>query len=101
MIWIRSFVREQGAGPAVVQAIDVTDVADDPATADDPIFRATDRRSAMILLQQVAAHFRRAEPSSPIPLLLDRAEGIAGKDFFGLLREAFPAGSLKVDEQPG
>jgi type VI secretion system protein ImpA len=55
----------------------------------------------MILLQQVAAHFRRAEPSSPIPLLLDRAEGIAGKDFFGLLREAFPAGSLKVDEQPG
>ena len=53
------------------------------------------------MLQQVAAHFRRAEPSSPIPLLLDRAEGIAGKDFFGLLREAFPAGSLKVDEQPG
>jgi hypothetical protein len=33
--------------------------------------------------------------------LLDRAEGIAGKDFFGLLRETFPAGSLKVDEQPG
>lgn len=71
-------------------------------TADDaPAFRAADRRTAMMLLQQVAAHFRRAEPSSPIPLLLDRAEGIAGKDFFGLLREAFPAGSLKVDEQPG
>jgi type VI secretion system protein ImpA len=66
-----------------------------------PDFQATDRRTAMIFLQQVAAHFRRAEPSSPIPLLLDRAEGIAGKDFFGLLREAFPAGSLKVDEQPG
>ena len=66
-----------------------------------PPFRAADRRTAMTLLQQVAAHFRRAEPSSPIPLLLDRAEGIAGKDFFGLLREAFPAGSLKVDEQPG
>jgi type VI secretion system protein ImpA len=66
-----------------------------------PAFRAADRRNALILLQQVSAHFRRAEPSSPIPLLLDRAEGIAGKDFFGLLREAFPAGSLKVDEQPG
>jgi type VI secretion system protein ImpA len=74
----------------------------DEAPADDaPAFQATDRRTAMLLLQQVAAHFRRAEPSSPIPLLLDRAEGIAGKDFFGLLREAFPAGSLKVDEQPG
>ena len=66
-----------------------------------PAFRADDRRAAMALLQQVAAYYRRAEPSSPIPLLLDRAEGIAGKDFFGLLREAFPAGSLKVDEQGG
>lgn len=80
----------------------VTDGADSEAVAGDvSIFRAADRRTAMMLLQQVAAHFRRAEPSSPIPLLLDRAEGIAGKDFFGLLREAFPAGSLKVDEQPG
>jgi type VI secretion system protein ImpA len=64
-------------------------------------FRADDRRTAMALLQQVSAHFRRAEPSSPIPVLLERAESIAGKDFFGLLRETFPAGSLKVDEQPG
>jgi len=73
----------------------------DAAAADAAAFRAADRRAAMLLLQQVAAHFRRAEPSSPIPLLLDRAEGIAGKDFFGLLRETFPAGSLKVDEQSG
>ena len=80
----------------------VTNDGENVATTDDAwTFRAADRRTAMILLQQVAAHFRRAEPSSPIPLLLDRAEGIVGKDFFGLLREAFPAGSLKVDEQPG
>jgi type VI secretion system protein ImpA len=80
----------------------VTDDGGGESTPDDTAtFRAANRRTAMILLQQVAAHFRRAEPSSPIPLLLDRAEGIAGKDFFGLLREAFPAGSLKVDEQPG
>jgi type VI secretion system protein ImpA len=54
----------------------------------------------MALLQQVAAHYRRAEPSSPIPVLLERAEGFAGKDFFALLREAFPAGALKIEEQP-
>jgi len=78
----------------------VTDAVNDGSVSEDTsVFRAPDRRKALILLQQVAAHFRRAEPSSPIPLLLDRAEGIAGKDFFGLLREAFPAGSLKVDEQ--
>jgi type VI secretion system protein ImpA len=65
----------------------------------DPAFLAADRRTAMALLQQVAAHYRRAEPSSAIPVLLDRAEGIAGKDFFALLREAFPAGALKIEEQ--
>jgi type VI secretion system protein ImpA len=88
------------AGPGDGQA-EAADSGDGEASDAAPAFRAGDRRTAMILLQQVAAHFRRAEPSSPIPLLLDRAEGIAGKDFFGLLREAFPAGSLKVDEQPG
>lgn len=67
--------------------------------AADPSFRAVDRRTAMALLQQVAAHYRRAEPSSPIPVLLDRADGIVGKDFFALLREAFPAGALKIEEQ--
>jgi type VI secretion system protein ImpA len=76
-------------------------VTEESNDSEVPAFRAANRRAAMLLLQQVATHFRRAEPSSPIPLLLDRAEGIAGKDFFGLLREAFPAGSLKVDEQPG
>jgi type VI secretion system protein ImpA len=65
----------------------------------DPAFRAPDRRSAMALLQQVAAHYRRAEPSSPIAVLLERADAIAGKDFIALLREAFPAGALKIEEQ--
>jgi type VI secretion system protein ImpA len=60
-------------------------------------FSAPDRRTAMGYLQQVAAHFRRAEPSSPIPLLLDRADRMAGKDFVTLLRDALPAGSLSVD----
>lgn len=61
-------------------------------------FEAPDRRAAMALLRQVAVHFRRAEPSSSIPLLLDRAEGIQGKDFFSLLRDLLPAASLRVDE---
>jgi len=86
---------------ASLPVVTANESGDNPVAEDAPAFQAADRRSAMVLLQQVAAHFRRAEPSSPIPLLLDRAEGIAGKDFFGLLREAFPAGSLKVDEQPG
>lgn len=66
----------------------------------DPAYRVSDRRGAMALLQQISAHYRRAEPSSPIPVLLDRAEAIVGKDFIALLREAFPVGTLKNEEQP-
>ena len=62
-----------------------------------PLFTAPDRRTAIGLLQQVAAHFRRTEPSSPIPLLLERADRMAGKDFVTLLRDALPAGSLSID----
>lgn len=54
-------------------------------------FRAADRRAAMGLLHDVAAYFRHAEPSSPIPLLLDRAQGIVGKDFAAILREILPS----------
>ncbi len=60
-------------------------------------FSALDRRGAMALLQQVSEHFKRAEPSSPIPLLLERATKMVGKDFVTLLRDSLPAGSLSVD----
>jgi type VI secretion system protein ImpA len=69
-----------------------------PAESVVPGTRSTQRDGAA--LQQVAAHYRRAEPSSPIAVLLERAEAIVGKDFIALLREAFPAGALKIEEPP-
>jgi type VI secretion system protein ImpA len=60
-------------------------------------FSALDRREAMALLQKVSEHFRRAEPSSPIPLLLEGAGKMVGKDFVTLLRDSLPTGSLSVD----
>lgn len=62
------------------------------------VFRAVNRQEAVALLSQVATYFRSVEPSSPVPTLLDHAASLAGRDFFGLLRDVLPAAALRVDE---
>jgi type VI secretion system protein ImpA len=60
--------------------------ATEGATACDPP-RATSRQEAFALLEQVAVHYRLAEPSSPISLILDRARGFATQDFLAVLKD--------------
>lgn len=79
-----------GINPAFtvsVNAVASTSLEDD-LTIEPPT--APDRASALALLGVVAAHCRTTEPSSPIPLLLDRARTLSARDFLGLLKEMFP-----------
>ena len=46
------------------------------------------------LIDGVAAHMRKAEPSSPAPYLLDRAKSLASRDFLSLLRDLLPEEAL-------
>jgi type VI secretion system protein ImpA len=62
------------------------------------VFKAATRQQAMALLNEVAMYFRMAEPSSPIPMLIDIARAAAGRDFMQLLRETLPPHTLRVDE---
>ncbi len=48
---------------------------------------AATRAGAIALIDSVAAHLRRAEPSSPLPWLLERAKTLAPRDFLGLLKD--------------
>ena len=48
---------------------------------------ANTRREAVALLEQVAAYYRSVEPSSPIPVLLERASGMVERDFLTLLKD--------------
>lgn len=50
------------------------------------------RDAAVRAISEAADYFRRHEPSSPIPLLLDRAKRMAGMNFLQLL------GELKVEQ---
>lgn len=79
---------EQAAGPAAVGAIGT-------------------RQDAVRAMEAVAEFFRRNEPSSPIPLLLERAARLVSKSFLEVLADMAPeavaqaraAGGLRKDEE--
>ncbi len=43
-------------------------------------------------LDKVCEYYRRTEPSSPVPFLLERAKRMAAMDFVELMRELAPDG---------
>ena len=52
----------------------------------------TSRLEASTAMEAVEKFYQRSEPSSPIPLLLNRARTYAGKDFATLMKEIGPSG---------
>ena len=65
------------------------------ASSGSPQYRIEFRAQAIALLEQVQRFFRHAEPSSPVPMLCDRARALAERDFMGVLREVLPKAALK------
>ena len=59
-------------------------------------YRVESRGQAITLLEQVQRFFRHSEPSSPVPMLCDRARALAERDFMGVLREVLPKAALKT-----
>ena len=55
---------------------------------------APSRAAALALIDNVASHMRRVEPSSPAPYLLDRAKALASRDFLSLLQDVLPEDDL-------
>jgi type VI secretion system protein ImpA len=48
------------------------------------------RQDAVRALEAIAAFYRQAEPSSPIPMLLERAKRLVSKDFLEVIAEIAP-----------
>ena len=67
-----------------------------PSEGDSPQYRIESRGQAIALLEQVQRFFRHAEPSSPVPMLCDRARALAERDFMGVLREVLPKAAFKT-----
>jgi len=55
-----------------------------------PNFSAASRAEATQILSSVESFFRAAEPSSPIPMLLQKARGYLNRDFSSILSDLIP-----------
>jgi type VI secretion system protein ImpA len=67
-----------------------------PGDSQDIVFSVENRTQALALMEKVAAYFRQAEPSNPVPFLIDKAKEMAQRDFLALLRDVLPEGALKT-----
>jgi predicted component of type VI protein secretion system len=85
---------------ADVNAPPATDGGNGPISA-APRYRVSSRGQALALLEAIGAHFRNAEPSSPIPFLIDRARDLALRDFLSVLSALLPEDALKTINPSG
>ena len=84
--------------------------ASDEASAGEPAAGGTgavavngirSREDATRALDAVAAWFRTNEPSSPVPLLIERAKRLVAADFFAVLEELAPDGLSQAKAASG
>jgi type VI secretion system protein ImpA len=83
----RVFVGPDGAFTVPVKSLAGAPSAELARAAPEP---APSRAAALALIDAVAQHMQRAEPSSPVPYLLDRARNLASRDFVSLLYDVLP-----------
>jgi type VI secretion system protein ImpA len=70
----------------------IEEVVEDGAQARPNLKAIASREDAVRALDAVADFFRRAEPSSPVPLLVDRAKRLVSKNFLEVLEDLAPGG---------
>jgi type VI secretion system protein ImpA len=70
-------------------------VEESPSEGPAPRYTVTNRAQAIALIDAVHRYFRRSEPSSPVPLLCERARALAERDFMGVLKDVLPKDALR------
>lgn len=79
--------------------------AEGAAAGAAPVKRAageiTSRDDAIRMMGKIAEFIRKAEPSSPVPILLERAQKLVGKDFISILRNVAPDGLDQIERLKG
>jgi type VI secretion system protein ImpA len=55
------------------------------------------REDVVRQIDRVCAYYRRYEPSSPVPLLLERAKRLVSKDFLEIIRDLTPSGVAEAE----
>jgi type VI secretion system protein ImpA len=89
----RLFVGSEPVFAVPVSGIRPSEPPSEPTEGPKPD-AAESRAAALGLIEAVAAHMRRVEPSSPAPYLLDRAKALASRDFLSLLKDLLSEDAL-------
>ncbi len=87
----RLFVGPEGAFTVPVKSLSSAPSVEISRAEPEP---APTRAAALALIDAVAAHMSRAEPSSPAPYLLERARNLATRDFLSLLHDVLPEDAI-------
>lgn len=59
------------------------------------------REDVVKAIDRICAYYARNEPSSPVPLLLQRAKRLVAKDFMEILRDMVPSGVSEAEQIGG
>lgn len=94
---VHNILRNQLARRGVALDAVEGDAAGDAATPASVPGEIRSRDDAIRVLEQVCEYFRKNEPSSPVPLLLQRAKRLISKDFMEILRDLTPQGVSEAE----
>ena len=100
---IRSLLAEHLARRGVTDEADA-DAGSDGAAAGGggaAVGEIRSREDVVRILDRMSEYFRKNEPSSPVPLLLQRAKRLVSKDFMEILRDLTPDGVSQAEKIGG
>ncbi len=90
--------------PAAVEGSGAAgDAADGPGGAGAPSMTGEikSRDDVLRVLDKICGYYERAEPSSPIPILLKRSKRLVSASFFDIVRDIAPDGLSQVENLAG
>lgn len=94
---VRGIIREQlGRRGVAVDPVDGEETSGEAVAPSVP-GDIRSRDDAIRMLDRVSEYFRKNEPSSPVPLLLQRAKRLISKDFMEILRDLTPKGVSEAE----
>jgi type VI secretion system protein ImpA len=85
------YLAERGVGTAAPEGQDRA-TGGGEGVAGGGLGQIQSRDDAIRLIDRVSEYFRKNEPSSPVPLLLQRAKRLVAKDFMEILQDLAPDG---------
>ncbi|MFV2057685.1 MAG: type VI secretion system protein TssA [Thiohalomonadales bacterium] len=91
----------RGAGETEIASDEINEELDSQKPSQPMSGAINSREDVVRVLDMACDYFKRYEPSSPVPLLLQRAKRLVAKDFMEILRDLTPAGVSQAEEIGG